>query len=75
MTSPLVRMQYRRLADLLARAERFFKSEENIKLTLVARSPSDAECFIVITADDLPEVIKLLASEAAIAAERAGDAA
>lgn len=46
------------LADLKAKA-----FHEHVKLTLVARVPGDANAYVVVTADDLDEVIEVLRKE------------
>lgn len=66
MAYRILHIQSERLADLLGQAEGYFRPGSNIKLTLIARSTSDADCFMVVTADDdLGEVQNVLAKAAA----------
>lgn len=46
--------------------ELVFKKEENMRFTLIARSPTNAACYVLLTSDDLDKVIELLQKSQAV---------
>ena len=48
------------LSRVLSQAEKVFIPTERMKLTLIARHPTDPERWLVLTSDEIPNVIELL---------------
>ena len=57
---PNVALAQLHLSSLLAQAEKVFRPESGMKLTLIARSPTFVGQWMVLTRDDIPAVIDLL---------------